>query len=253
MTDKPVLKPRSAWRFLRFGLYFSFLGHLFRKWDARVFGVQYNQYHGLLRQLVLDGRCESLLDVGCGANSPVGRFATEIPRRVGVDTHFPSIEQSRNAGIHSEYVISNVLEIGDKFAADSFDCVTLLEVIEHLPRDAGERLLAHCERIARLKVVVSTPNGFLYQAPTPDNPFQEHVSGWSAEDFRSRGYEVTGISGWKPLRGTLMRPKWRPHAIFGRLSLLTERHFETRPDRVFQILCVKKFPEANLAGPAGAA
>ena len=253
MRDHSVVETRSIWRFLRPGLWMNFFGHSIRKLDARLFGVDYDQYHRVLRRLVLDGRCESLLDVGCGAKSPVGHFAAEIPRRVGVDTHLPSIEQSRNAGIHSEYVVSNVLEIGDKFAADSFDCVTLLEVIEHLPRDAGERLLAQCERIARLKVVVSTPNGFLYQAPTPDNPFQEHVSGWSAEDFRSRGYEVTGIAGWKPLRGPLMRPRWRPHAIFGRLSLLTERHFETRPDQAFQILCVKKFPEPNSAGPAGAA
>ena len=244
MTTPPVTARRSAWRFLHPGLWLSYVGHLLRKWDARLFGVDYEQYHRVLKRLVLDGRCESLLDVGCGANSPVGRFAAQIPRRVGVDTHLPSIEQSRNAGIHSEYVISNVLEIGEKFAVDSFDCVTLLEVIEHLPREAGEQLLAQCERIARLRVVVSCPNGFLFQPPTPDNPFQEHISGWSAEDFRSRGYEVIGVSGWKPLRGPLMRPRWRPHAVFRRLSLLTERFVETRPDQAFQILCVKKIPQA---------
>ena len=210
MTNQSITARRSAWRFLHPGLWFSYLGHLVRTWDARLFGVDYAQYHRVLKRLVLDGRCESLLDVGCGANSPIGNFAAQIPRRVGVDTHLPSIDQSRNAGIHSEYVISNVLEIGEKFAVDSFDCVTLLEVIEHLPREAGEQLLAQCERIARLRVVVSCPNGFLFQPPTPDNPFQEHISGWSAEDFRSRGYEVTGVAGWKPLRGPLMRPKWRP-------------------------------------------
>ena len=142
MTIQPITARRSARRFLHPGLWFSYLGHLFRRWDARLFGVDYAQYHRVLKRLVLDGRCESLLDVGCGANSPVGRFAAQITRRVGVDTHLPSIEQSRNAGIHSEYVISNVLEIGEKFAADSFDCVTLLEVIEHLPRETGEQLLA---------------------------------------------------------------------------------------------------------------
>ena len=243
MTNQSITARRSAWRFLHPGLWFSYLGHLVRTWDARLFGVDYAQYHRVLKRLVLDGRCESLLDVGCGANSPIGNFAAQIPRRVGVDTHLPSIDQSRNAGIHSEYVISNVLEIGEKFAVDSFDCVTLLEVIEHLPREAGEQLLAQCERIARLRVVVSCPNGFLFQPPTPDNPFQEHISGWSAEDFRSRGYEVTGVAGWKPLRGPLMRPRWRPHAVFRRLSLLTERYVETRPDQAFQILCVKKFPQ----------
>jgi hypothetical protein len=231
-------------RFLSLRFWFGSLGSVIRRADAWLFGVDYQQYHRVLRRLVLDGGCDSLLDVGCGENSPVGRFATEIRFRVGVDTHLPSIERSRGAGIHSEYVVANVLEIGSRFAARSFDCVTLLEVVEHLPRAEGERLLEQCERIARQKVVVSTPNGFLFQAATPDNPFQEHVSGWTVDDFVSRGYEVTGIAGWKPLRGPLMRPSWRPHAIFRRLSLVTEPWFESRPRQAFQLLCVKKISGA---------
>jgi hypothetical protein len=218
----------------------SFLGHLTRKADARLFGVDYQQYHRLVRRFVLDGGCDSLLDVGCGRLSPVAGFASEIRYRVGVDAHLPSVERSRIAGIHSEYVVANLLEIGEKFLAKSFDCVTLLEVIEHFPRADGEKLLEQCERIARVKVVVSTPNGFVPQLPEPDNPFQEHISGWTVEDFRSRGYEVTGTAGWKAFRGPLMRPRWRPHAFFLRLSLRTESWFEKRPNHAFQILCVKK-------------
>ena len=211
-----------------------------RNADAWLFGIEYEQYHRILRRLVLDGGCDSLLDVGCGGNSPIGKFASEIRYRVGVDTHLSSIERSRGAGIHSEYVIANVLEIGARFPAHSFDCVTLIEVIEHLPREQGEMLLEQCEKIARVKVIVSTPNGFVFQAPMPDNPFQEHVSGWTTEDFRRRGYEVTGTAGWKQFRGPLMRPRWRPHAVFRRLSLVTEAWFEERPGQAFQLLCVKK-------------
>ena len=231
MTARKILNAR---------LWFSFLGHLIRKADAWLFGLDYQQYHRVLRRLVLNDGCDSLLDVGCGENSPIGKFATEIRYRVGVDTHLPSIERSRGAGIHSEYVVASVLDIGAKFPARSFDCVTLLEVIEHLPRADGEKLLQQCEKIARVKVVVSTPNGFVFQAPTPDNPFQEHVSGWTVEDFRGRGYEVIGVAGWKQLRGPLMRPRWRPHAVFGRLSLATDAWFEKRPGQAFQLLCVKK-------------
>jgi SAM-dependent methyltransferase len=220
-------------------LWISFLGHHARQADAWLFGAEYQQYHRILRRLVINSGCDSLLDVGCGENSPVGRFAAEIRYRVGVDAHLPSIERSRRAGIHSEYVVANVMDIGAKFSALSFDCVTLLEVIEHLSRADGEQLLAQCEGIARKKVVVSTPNGFVSQAPTPDNPFQEHISGWTAADFQSRGYEVTGIAGWKWLRGPLMQPRWRPRAIFGRLSLVTEAWFEKHPDEAFQLLCVK--------------
>ena len=239
-TKKPTI-----WKFLSPRFWIGFLTHLVREGDARLFGVDYRRYHQILRQRVLDGGCNSLLDVGCGENSPVSRFAAEISYRVGVDAHLQSIEKSRIAGIHSEYVVKDILEIGESFQTCSFDCVTLLEVIEHLPRAEGERLLEQCERIARLKVVVSTPNGFVLQHPEPDNPFQEHLSGWSAEDFRSRGYEVTGVAGWKCFRGSLMRPKWRPHSIFGRLSLITEAWFEDRPDQAFQILCVKELSQSD--------
>lgn len=231
MIARKVLNPR---------LWLSAVGHLIRKADARLFGIDHVQYHRVLRQFVLDGGCDSLLDIGCGEKSPIGGFATEIRYRVGVDKHQLSIERSQSAAIHSEYVVASAMEIGSRFPARSFDCVTLLEVIEHLPRAEGEKLLDLCERIARVKVVVSTPNGFVFQPPTPDNPSQEHVSGWTAEDFRSRGYEVAGIAGWKQLRGPLMRPRWRPHGIFRRLSLLTEAWFEKHPSQAFQILCVKK-------------
>lgn len=235
------------WKFLSPRFWIGFLAHFLHKGDARLFGVDYRRYHQILRQRVLDGGCNSLLDVGCGERSPVVRFAAEINYRVGVDAHLQSVEKSRNAGIHSEYVVKDIREIGESFQARSFDCVTLLEVIEHLPRADGERLLEQCERIARLKVVVSTPNGFVLQNPEPNNPFQEHLSGWSTGDFRSRGYEVTGVAGWKLLRGPLMRPKWRPHFIFRRLSLITESWFEKRPDHAFQILCVKALSPSDNA------
>ena len=242
MTRRREQPGRTRWRFLRPGLWFSFIRRVARDADARIFGTEYAQYHRVLRELVLDGGCRSVLDVGCGESSPIAFMAADIPLRVGVDVHLPSIEKSRAAGIHSDYVVMNVLEIGSRFPPGSFDCVTLLEVIEHLPRSDGDALLAQCERIARKKVVLSTPNGFVEQPPTRENRFQEHVSGWTAADIRSRGYRATGVAGLMFLRGPLMRPKWRPHALFRRISLLTERWAENRPDKAFQILCIKKIP-----------
>lgn len=239
MKSPQEASAQNRWRFLGPRLWVKFILKAGRNVDEWLFGVEYAQYHKILHRLVFDGECASVLDVGCGERSPLSFFASEIAYRVGVDAHEPSIEKSRAENIHSEYVISNVSEIGNKFAPGSFDCVLLLEVIEHLPRDMGASLLAQCERIARKRVVVSTPNGFVEQPPIFGNPFQEHLSGWTPSDFTERGYEVTGIAGWKSLRGPLMRPRWRPHALFTRISLLTEPWFENRPDGAFQILCVK--------------
>lgn len=240
MTDRQAPSIRTRWRFLRPASWLGLISRVVRNADARLFGIEYSQYHRILRKLVLADGCTSLLDVGCGERSPVALFAADIPYRVGVDAHLPSIEKSRAARIHSDYVVANVLDIGKRFPPDSFDCVTLLEVIEHLPRSEGQALLEQCERIARKRVVLSTPNGFVEQPAVPGNPLQAHVSGWTVADFRNRGYEVTGIAGWKVLRGPLMRPRWRPHALLGRIALLTEPWVEARPELAFQLLCVKE-------------
>lgn len=216
-------------------------GALLRSADAALFGIPFAQYHRRLREVILAGEsCQSLLDVGCGEKSPIHFFTGEIPRTVGVDAHGPSIETSRAAGVHSDYVQLDIRKIGERFEPRSFDCVVALDVIEHLPREEGLRLLDDMERIAAKRVVVFTPNGLLFQPPEPGNPHQEHVSGWTAEEMGARGYEVTGIAGWKPLRGPYVKPRWRPHWLWERIALLTEPPFEKRPATAFQILCVKQ-------------
>lgn len=216
----------------------SLAGRL-QRLDERLFGISFEQYHAALRRVVCDGECRSLLDVGCGKESPVGRFSQTIERTVGVDSHAESIELSRAAGIHGGYVQLNVLDIGSRFEPRSFDCVVALDVIEHLDTQDGVALLRAMETIARKKVVVFTPNGFLSQSAERDNPHQLHRSGWTAAEMRARGYEVTGIGGWRPLRGEYALPR-RPRWLTERLSLLSEPFFESRPDHAFQILCVKK-------------
>ena len=64
-------------------------------------------YYDELEQAV--GAASSLLDVGCGSDSPVGHFHRRIPRLVGVDGFAPSIEESRTRGIHDEYFCTDGL------------------------------------------------------------------------------------------------------------------------------------------------
>jgi hypothetical protein len=213
---------------------------LWREASARVFGVPFAQYYDALEETIFDDACESLLDVGCGGKSPIVRFSGRIAHTVGIDSHMPSIERSRAEGIHTNYIHVNIAEIGSRFEERSFDCVVVLDVIEHFEKADGLRLLDTVERIARKKVVVFTPNGFLSQSPTADNPHQLHRSGWSPAEMRARGYEVRGIGGWRPLRGRYALPRVRPFWLTECLSLLTEPFFESRPEHAFQILCTKR-------------
>ena len=83
------------------------------------------------------------------------------------------------------------------FGPSSFDVVMACDMIEHVDKETGKRLLKDFSVIARKMVLVTTPNGFTEQDPAlcPNepwawNPHQKHVCGWSVEEFRDAGYEV---------------------------------------------------------------
>jgi SAM-dependent methyltransferase len=186
------------------------------------------------------GDCRSLLDVGCGSDSPIQTFSGKLDA-VGVDLFDASLAKSADRKIHNRYVQADVRALADHFAERSFDCVLASEVIEHLTKEEGERFLGTLERIARRRVIVFTPNGFLPQGQWESNPWQVHKSGWSVEDMRQRGYRVIGLRGWKPLRGECATIRFRPKFLWLFLSSLTQRWVRNRPEKAFQILCIKDF------------
>lgn len=211
---------------------------VFRWADDRVFGGLRAQLVRRLESEIL-GDCDSLLDVGCGSDSPLRRFSRRVPRTVGVDLFEGSLEASRAAGIHDEVRRIGALDILDAFGAKAFDAVMALDVIEHFDKDEGLLLLERMEATARKKAVVFTPNGFQPQEVHSGNVLHVHKSGWTAAELRSKGYTVRGINGWKALRGDLARPRWRPAFFWGRVSLLTQLITESRPDGAYALLGVK--------------
>ena len=181
--------------------------------------------------------CNSVLDLGCGSSSPL-KFLSRKSYSVGVDLFEPAIEKSRREGIHNEYILMDVRDIGERFQQKSFDCVVALDLIEHLDKDEGIRLIEMMERIASKKVVLITPNGFLAQKEFDGNTLMAHRSGWTVKEMRSRGYRVIGINGWKWLieGGRLRFPPEIFCAFIFRLTPLLVRN---RPENASVILCVK--------------
>lgn len=213
-----------------------------RRLDRAIFGVPFGRYYRALERACAG--CETLLDVGCGADSPVRFFSGRLSRAVGVDLDEASLETARAERIFTEAVRGSALEIAARFAPKSFDAVVALDVIEHLPKEDGPRLLEQMEAIARRVVVVFTPNGFLPQGPIGGNELQRHVSGWTVGEMRERGFEVLGMSGWKPLRGEEALPAWRPRFLWERIARWTEPFVLARPESAFQLLCIKRLDAA---------
>jgi len=162
------------------------------------------------------------------------------PQITGLDGYPPALEEARRAGTHDDYVSGNVVELGKRFKPGQFDACIALDVIEHLPKETGWQMLAEMERIARRKVIILTPNGFLPQK-SHDGDLQEHLSGWTAPELRSKGYEVVGMYGVKSLRGEYHRIKNQPRIFWLGVSLLSHWfHTRSRPEKSAAILCSKR-------------
>jgi glycosyltransferase involved in cell wall biosynthesis/GT2 family glycosyltransferase len=136
---------------------------------------------------------DTVLDVGCGIR-PQEYIIPAV--HICCDPCQQYIEhlQKKVAGERDrQYVIikadwSSVIDI---FPSESVDTVFLLDVIEHVEKEEGKKLLRATEAIARRQVVVFTPLGFFPQY-SPDGKdawgldggkWQEHKSGWRPEDF----------------------------------------------------------------------
>lgn len=191
----------------------------------------YGLFHVL--QQALEG-CETVLDVGCGSYS-IMRYLTPGRSFTGLDKYSPSLRNNRN--YYDRLLQADIMQcpIEDK----SFDAVVAMDVIEHLSREDGLKMLETIETIARKSVVIHTPNGYLHQPPAPDNPWQEHRSGWAVSDFRSCGYEVFGISGSKRLRGEYARIKRRPLFFWELISACSAPYCRRHPESAFSLCAVK--------------
>ncbi len=210
----------------------NFLKSVYR----RTYKTVFSKYDVIIENELKD--LHTLLDVGCGNNSPVKSFATKM-FKVGVDAFLPSIEESKKQKIHNEYYCLDILKIDQQFKSNEFDAVVACDVIEHLKKEDGLKLLDMMEKIAAKKVIIYTPNGFLKQGDRFNNPWQVHLSGWEVEEFKNRGYHVIGINGIKSLRGEYAKVKYKPAFVWNFISDLTELFVHRKPDSAFQLLAIK--------------
>lgn len=194
-------------------------------------------YNVLERELAGMG---SVLDVGCGDNSPLARIKKNF-YSVGIDVFEPSIKQSKKNNIHNDYKIGDILGLDTFFKPKSFDCVLALDIIEHFKKKDALKLIDSMERIAKKKVLIATPYGFAKQSAYDDNPYQEHKSGWNVSDFKKIGYKSYGMRGFRFIRGGEGGANilYKPWIIWGAISSLSQPIVYFIPQIASQLLAVK--------------
>ncbi|MEA2020141.1 MAG: class I SAM-dependent methyltransferase [Patescibacteria group bacterium] len=188
-------------------------------------------------------KCSTVLDIGCGPSSPL-QHCESIEYSVGVEPYKPYLQKTKEKNIHNDYYDKKIESLN--FEKNQFDAVIMLEVIEHLPKDAGFELLKRSEKWAKKKIIISTPNGFLEQGESDENPLQRHRSGWGVEELHS-----FGLAGLKLLRcenqddsmveGNLLSSiRWQPKPFWFGVATLSQALTYYLPNFAFELFGVKE-------------
>lgn len=142
---------------------------------------------GFLQGIVPAGQCLSLLDIGSGRGVFLFPLLREFPdlevTSMDILSHrVELLDCISKGGIHNLHpMLSDICEsnLPDK----SFDVVTMLEVLEHIPDT--EKAVRNAVRLARNYVIVSVPS------KPDDNP--EHIHLFSNDDLKNH-FLVAGCS-----------------------------------------------------------
>lgn len=139
---------------------------------------------------------KEVLDIGCGRGivGALLRIYREPQTIVGIDIFDPYLDFCRRSGVYDRLVKHDLRNTPLPFKTDHFDLSVALEVVEHLPKTDGMKLLEEMERVSK-HVIVSTPNRNFVQSGYDENPHQTHMSKWTVSDLSRRGYRVLGAGG----------------------------------------------------------
>lgn len=146
----------------------------------------------IIRQHLHNAR--TILDVGCGDGALMAKVNLDKKYNVtGVDLYQPYLKKADKRNVYKKLLVSDLRNL--KFNNKSFDVVLASQVIEHLSKRDALKLIKKLENIARSKVIITTPNGYVKYDPfevKDDNKLQRHKSGWGINEMRGLGYEVYG-------------------------------------------------------------
>ena len=222
------------------------------------YALQARLFYGDIIGCSLDWSATWILNLGSGE----GRIAHQTNQRskphwVNLDLFLPYLRTCRIEVPDADCILADAKHLPIK--EKSFDVVMCLELIEHLAKIDGLRLIGEMQRIAREQVIVSTPTRFHEVHIFDNNPLQIHRSGWSPAEFRRLAFKVRGTTGLRHLRGERAGSIFRHpfmKSLNSILTYVTQVFTYFVPDLAWGMVCVKcasPRPAESRTGRRGAA
>lgn len=126
------------------------------------------------------GKYNVLLDLGCG----MGHFCKILRKHaeyiIGMDVYLPSLKHAKKTKGFDDLILADIRN--PPIQRDKIDCVTLFDVIEHLPKRDAIKLLKSFACTIFLCVPKLDFSNKLYAYLTK-NRHENHKSFWTTEDF----------------------------------------------------------------------
>lgn len=123
---------------------------------ARVspWGLDYLTWTSVVLDLIRSLSPQSILDVGCGDGRLLGLLGDAVPTRVGLDASERAIRFARAFHPEIEWHVGHI-----NCLSRSFECVTLIEVLEHIPDQEVSQFLLAVKRVVAVHghLIISVP------------------------------------------------------------------------------------------------
>ena len=139
---------------------------------------------------------------------------------VGCDVFKAFLKKNKKYNPYDDLIVCDARYL--PFKEKSANIVLCFEMIEHMDKPEGFTLLSQLDIIAKDKLVLSTPNGFMEQHGTESIQFEEHKSFWLAKDFEQKGFRV--LKTGKGLEWESIARSLRLINVIDRLDLLRFRN-----------------------------
>ncbi|MBI5358411.1 class I SAM-dependent methyltransferase [Candidatus Amesbacteria bacterium] len=155
-------------------------------------------YSYLWSYLTAIGEAKTILDLG----TDDGQFMNDIGKGKnwiidGIEIYKPSFNKAKESEVYRKTWLGDVELIAKELISkkQKYDVVLCSQVLEHLDKNKGKRILKLAEKLATKRIVFALPISFMNQPVEflKGNPYQAHRSGWSIDELRGLGFTVHGM------------------------------------------------------------
>jgi len=160
----------------------------------------------LLKDISKDKQIRSLLSVGFHDYQDIrNRWWIDLCRKNNINWHILEIFQKNVERYKTQCPLADIDRITcgdvreiDTLFSNKFDIIIHWHGPEHLYKEDFLHALPKIENTASMMIIFGCPNGVEEQAVIYGNPYEEHVSFWSTDEFNELGYKTILIQDKRP-------------------------------------------------------